>query len=337
MTARFSPTRPSEQGQMLVIVAGALVALLMVVGLVIDAGIGFQSRRDAQNVADLASMAGAKVVAEHYLDGGRAGADVHAAIDANTADNGCTAGGGCTWEAVYVDNAETNRGAVTAGDPIPPGAQGVRVTVSRTPATFFMRVFGQAQLDVQAPGTALTAEVGGLPPGQVLPIGIDPPNTLFDDGEVYELTAGKDAPGNFSWLSWNGANDPNTLATSICTPNNPGMTFPVYIDGDPGKSNSSSVRACVDMWIANGATVLLPLWDHTVGNGNNTQFHVIGLAAFVLVDRGQPAIDSIQGRFVGYYGLPSVGANYGGPPTDCTNPQGGQSPCNAAYFIGLVR
>ena len=41
------------------------------------------------------------------------------------------------------------------------------------------------------------------------------------------------------------------------------------MDGDPGKSNSSGVRACVDKWIAEGTTKLIPLWDEVRGTGNN--------------------------------------------------------------------
>ena len=41
--------------------------------------------------------------------------------------------------------------------------------------------------------------------------------------------------------------------------------FPI----DPGKSNASAVRSCLDGWIDSGATVLLPIYDLVTGNGNN--------------------------------------------------------------------
>jgi hypothetical protein len=330
MRRRFMPGRRDERGQVLIIVAGGLVIMILAIGLVIDTGIGFMTRRGSQNAADLGSLAGTKVIADHYTQNTSLdGPDVHAAIDASLAANGCESDEGCSWTAEYVDNLETPLGTVTEGDPMPVGTQGVAVSIARAPQTFFMRVIGLDTIAVATSATSITAAIDRLPPGQVLPIAADPPNNNFQSGEVYELTAGKDAPGNFSWLSWDGSNDPNTLATSICTPNNPEMTFPVWITGDPGKSNSDSVRDCVDYWIDNGGTVLIPLWDDVAGNGNNTDYRIVGLAAFVLTARGQPAIDSIQGRFVGYYGLPSIGANYGGPP----DPTG----ANAAYFLGLIR
>ncbi len=325
--------RGGERGQILVIVAGGLVVMILAVGLVIDTGVGYMARRGGQNAADLAAMAGTKMIADHYVKNTSLdGPDVYTAIDTNITTNGCTVASTCTWTAEYVKpngpGAEQDLGAVTAAGALPAGAQGVRVNVSRTPETFFMRVIGLNTIAVSTAATAMTATVDTLPPGQVLPIAADPPGN-YEPGLTYELTAGKDGPGNFSWLSWDGSNDPNSLATSICTPDNPELTFPAWVTGDPGTSNSSSVRACVDYWIDSGTTVLIPMWDQVTGNGNNTQFRVVGLAAFVLVARGQPAIDSIQGQFVGFYGLPSVSAGYGGAPDPTDS--------NGSYFLGLVR
>jgi hypothetical protein len=52
----------SERGQILVIVAVGMVALLAMAGLVADGGIAFANRRQAQNVADAASMAATRII-----------------------------------------------------------------------------------------------------------------------------------------------------------------------------------------------------------------------------------------------------------------------------------
>ena len=52
-------TRDRQQGQMLVIFTLALVAIIAMVGLVIDGGAAFAQRRGQQNAADLAALAGA--------------------------------------------------------------------------------------------------------------------------------------------------------------------------------------------------------------------------------------------------------------------------------------
>ncbi len=57
------------EGQILVLFAGGLAVFLILIGLVIDGGMAFLSRRDAQNTADLAALAGTKVVADLYVKG----------------------------------------------------------------------------------------------------------------------------------------------------------------------------------------------------------------------------------------------------------------------------
>ena len=120
------------------------------------------------------------------------------------------------------------------------------------------------------------------------------------------LTDGKDIPGGFGYISWDGSNDPNSLADSICTPDNPPFTMPTTFSGDPGKSNSDGVRDCLDNWIANGVAVLIPIYSTVVGPGDNAVYTIVGVAAFVLTSRAQPAVDNIQGHFVEYYPYTSV-------------------------------
>ena len=323
----------SERGQVAVIFAGGLVTLLLATGLVLDGGIAFLSRREAQNVADLAAMAGTKTIADHYLNGGRSGADVYGSVLSTAVSNACTAAEDCTWTAEYVrpsaPHVEQTLGPVTNGGAIPGGAQGVRVSVTRQPQTFFVRLAGRDTWQVETQATALTASLAGLPPGGVLPIAVDPPNANFQPGEVYQLTAGMDGPGNFSWLSWDGSNDAGSLADSICNPNNPYISLqpPTWVIGDPGKSNSTAVRDCLDTWIRDRTTVLIPTWDQVVGQGNLFEFRITGMVAVVVTGHGQPGIDSITARFVEYYPLPSIDAGYGGPPV----------PGAGVFFLGLVR
>lgn len=325
-------SRRSEDGQVFVIFAGGLVAMLLAVGLVIDGGMAFVNRREGQNVADLAAIAGTKMVADHYTDGGRSGAQVYGAIHATVTDNGCVPSGStnCTWTAEYVrpqGNTEVSLGAVLNGGSVPSTAQGVRVSVTRLPETFFLRLAGRDSWEVVTRATALTAELDGLPPSGVLPIAIDPPNHNFTPGQVYNLTAGKDGPGNFSFLSWGGTNDAPSLADSICNPDNPELSFPAWVVGDPGKTNSSLVRDCLSTWEQNGGTVLIPTWERVRGQGNNFEFRITGLAAVVLLAHDSPAVDSITARFVEYYPLPNIQAGWGGPP----------SAGSQVYFLGLIR
>ena len=171
----------------------------------------------------------------------------------------------------------------------------------------------------------------------------------FQPGQIYDLTDGKDAPGGFGWLSWTGSNAANALADAICNPQNPAFSLdspydPVGAYGgvmgtnpttgetwfpiDPGKSNASAVRSCLDGWIDSGATVLLPIYDLVTGTGNNAAYHITGVAAFVLTSRSQPAIDNIQGYFVEYFPYTDVPGGATAPPP---------SPEDTTYEVGLVK
>jgi len=322
----------------MVILVGGMAVFLAFAGLVVDGGSAFLNRREAQNTSDLAALAGTKIIADHYTKGGRSDSQVYAAIAGIASDNDCTAGGGtpCTWTAQYIrpsGSSEVPLGAVGGGS-IPSGAQGVLVSVERNPSTFFLSLVGRSTWEVDTDAVGLVAAATGLPPGQVLPIGIDPINDNFQPGGIYNLTQEKDAPGNFSFLSWTGSNDAGSLANSLCNPDNPQITFPTWVDGDPGKSNSSGVRACIDQWIAQGTTMLVPLWDEVRGTGNNVEYRLVGIAAFILLDYEQQAVDNLTGRFVEYYGLPSIGANYGGPPCD---PEADGCDAGEVTFMGLSR
>lgn len=325
-----------ERGQVLIIVAAGLLVFIAVVGLVIDTGIGYRERRHLQNASDLGAMAGTKVVADHYLDGGRTGGDVYGAIEASLAANGCVTADGCTWSAVYVrpdpalTGSEIDLGPVTALASIPLDAQGVWLSAASAPETFFMRAVGISDIDVSTDATAMTSSLlNEGPSGTLLPI------TAFDaDYQAlveYELTEGYEGPGNFGFLTWSGANNAPTLANSICTPDNPALTFPAWVDGAPGNMNASAVRGCLDQWI--GSTVLIPIWSQTNNaGGSNLEYEIVTLGAFVLTGYDQHA-STIRGYFVDFYALPGVPAGYGSPPCLATNPT-----CSTrTNFIGLTR
>ena len=336
MPAHRRTTRPSsERGQILLIVAAGMALFLLIAGLVIDGGLGYRERRLSQNVSDLAAMAGTRIVADYWLEGGTVtGPDVHAAINASVIANGCEDSEGCVWEAMYVrpnpdgSTTEVDVAPVLNGGAVPLTAQGVRVTTDSDIDTFFMTIVGIDEIEVSTNATAMTSQLPeGAPSGILLPIGVfDSP---YEPGSSYTLTEGSHGPGNFGWLSWSGSPSANVLAASVCVPDNPEYTFPVWIEGATGVMNKREVRDCFDAYIANRTVVLVPIWSQTNnGGGANLDYEVIGLAAFILESYDQHAV-SVTGSFQGFYSLPSIPAGYGAPP--CTS-------CGEiTQFIGLVR
>ena len=347
-----STIRRSDNGQILVVFALGIVALILITGLVIDGGSAFLHRRDSQNSSDIAAMAATKRLADYYVKSQAftAADNAYTAIDTRMTQNGCTALNNCTWTARYVGarsgSTFTDLGAVGAGDTAPPGAVsgakalGVKVDVTNTPGTFLLGIIGQSNWTVKTTATAVAGKPNGAPAGQLLPIALVAPPTMIE-GSVYAITSGSNGPGNFGMDGVVGTNSPKPLANSICTPDNPSFTLPAQFDGDPGKSNSSGVRACLQQWVDSGATVLIPIvlksndpaappGCSTGGNGNNFTYCIVGISAFVLTGFTQPAVDQISGRFVGT--LPySIGD---------TVPGGISAPPTAGsslYFIGLTQ
>ncbi len=359
-----------QRGQVLVIVAAGLIGLLAIAALVLEGGTMVVNRRDGQNSADLAAVSATRIVAMMHTNeapfdtADPVQSDVFGDVQQVTADNGCETGIGvpCSWTASFVASGLADRGPVTdSGAAIPGDAVGVKVSVTRLPSAIMGRVIGMSTWTVSAEATAIAVAATSLPAGILLPIAVcgwgdatdcsaaSPTNKIsYQKDQVYDLTNGKDAPGGFAWLSWDGSNSAGALADILCAAGNPPFSLDDPFDSpgapingtfgtnpttgetwfpiDPGKTNASDVRTCLDKWI--GEQVLVPIYDLVVGTGNKAQYHITGVAAFVLKSRSQPAVDNIRGTFVGYYQLPAV------PGAAGTLPPGAG---DTTYFLGLVK
>lgn len=128
-----NPRRESERGQMLVIFALAMIALIGMIGLIIDGGDTSLQKRDQQNVADAAAMAGGYALIN--------GDDVEAAAQSVAAANG------------YVDGVDNT--TVTVNN----GADSITVDVSRPHRNYFSGVLGFASWGVSATASV----VAGIP------------------------------------------------------------------------------------------------------------------------------------------------------------------------------
>jgi hypothetical protein len=331
--------RQGERGQVLPLMVGGLVVLLVLVGLVIDTGVAFKERRTAQNISDLAAMAGTRVIADKYLNPSSTvtGANVYAAIDKSITLNGCEEP--CTWTGRYVQpdvslGSFTEMEDVVVEGLIPAGAQGVTVTTARRPGTYFIRVIGQSDWQVAAVGTAMTSRLPDPPAGILLPIGIF--DADYKTGQLYTLTEGYEGPGNFGWISWDGSMDANTMADSVCVPDNPEFTLSpsTWFSGATGVMNKSQARDCLDGYIAAQTVVYIPIWKQTNKRpGSNLQYEITGVAAFVLDSYDQQAVE-VTGRFVDFYSYPGVPAGFGEPPCSATVDVN----CDERFnFFGLVQ
>lgn len=325
--------RRGSRGQIVVMFGIGLLVILLSVGLVVDGGTAFLERRGAQNDADVATLAGARVVADAYTDAkrpNRSRGEVYAAIAAALTRNGCDPVGAapCGWQARFVGTDQKDLGAVVNGDGAGirgSGILGVRVDVTRRPRTYFLGLIGQSSWKIQTTATALATRPRQAPAGQLLPIGLSEPTVPFQAGQVYDVTAGKTTPGGFVWLSWKGSTSGSTLKASVCGPDNSAFSIPTSIDAGPVAASAGDL-GCISNWITSKSTVVIPVFAADVSDKLPSSYKIKRLAAFVIT--GHPSVDELRVYFVGTYGYPSASAGTADRPPDATD---------SLYYVGLVR
>jgi hypothetical protein len=133
------PRATGERGQVIAILALALVAIVALTGLVIDGGSSTVQRRDEQNVADSAALA----AAFNYVNTKSTGQATQAAWDVATA-NGYN----------HTAPNTTVNVTITTGNP-----STFTVTVTKPHQNYFSGVLGMSSWDVSATATA----IGGRP------------------------------------------------------------------------------------------------------------------------------------------------------------------------------
>ena len=318
MNARPSSASGSR-GQMLVLFALTLSVIILVVGLVIDAGNALVQRRGSQNAADFAAMAGARIVAE-YVGGDTTNgidANVRAAIDNAIRINGAEA---LTYDAPngprYIDEDGALLGFVNTGA-IPSNAAGVTLSANRTWRPYFLGIIGQTSWSASAVATATGGfSVGPPPAGTIFPAGIstsffqtypfcsgpvssDPTSACYPQ----HLTPGNlNVPGGFGWLAFGCdgyglgqdppaniggcGNDRPFLDLEIGPPSNSfGCCTQVGLAGSADLIKSipgNKVSADCSYYIDNQVTVTVPIWDIAGGTGSNGWYHIVGFAGFQL-------------------------------------------------------
>ena len=150
-----------ERGQILIISGLGMVALIAMVGLVIDVGFAWAHQRDAQNGSDSAANAGAIVLLKKMTGGTSANwdFDVYLAVQAAADQNGIT-----VPEAEYTDwqgltFTPSSMVGPSDGYSVPSNAQGVAVKGLKTFDTLFAQVIGISQLTANTAATAVAGNI----------------------------------------------------------------------------------------------------------------------------------------------------------------------------------
>lgn len=130
---------PPECGATIVILALSLVALLALAGLAVDGGALYADRRQVQNAADAAAMAGAHAF-NRYLTGEANRTEMWRAVNAKATANRAIDQVECTL--VDVEGNDLADCPRSESQNVPPNSAGVRASLRDAQSTTFMRVVG---------------------------------------------------------------------------------------------------------------------------------------------------------------------------------------------------
>ncbi|NOZ71137.1 MAG: hypothetical protein GXP38_04370 [Chloroflexi bacterium] len=252
MRERIATSSQSEKGSIFVYFALILVVLLGFGAIALDGSNAYVQKRQMQNAADAAALAGARAAALGETNG-QIDYEVNRLATANDAQQ-------VSWQ-------------FTAD------GHGIEVTTETTFDTAFARLFGLDTMTARA-----VSEVAyGAPESMdnLLPMAATCEERTY--GETYRIWDKEmEAPGNFGWLDWNGVPvGNNELVQNLLHPSNSGVWhIGDLIPAGPGVKNSSGVRNALNQWI--GHNVTIPLYDQITGHGANARYRVCGFAEFVL-------------------------------------------------------
>lgn len=294
--------RKREAGQALVLMVGGLIAMLAMVGLIVDGGSAFAHQRETQNGTDAAANAGALLLAQGINATTPSDSAVLAAINSTATSNNLAST--VSYYTDVIGQLLTPLGTPTtnlalavevgsaAGNLVPPcvdpntcvngRASGVNVIGRRSIGTFVVGVVGIGSIPVTARATAVAGYLSGtcdaaagcnvMPvtfPVTVLtcdgsnnPAPLVPP-TYYQVGVHYTIPLCKNGPGNVGWLDWTPpAGGASELVDSILYPDNPPIPVPSW-QYITMTGNVNSANVEDALNTYAGQVVLIPQFDAT--------------------------------------------------------------------------
>src|SRR5581483_11627673 len=295
-----------QEGQSVVLIALLMVGLVALVGLAIDGGEVYLSRRDAQNASDAAAFAGAQALRGNSPTDASVRSAINRYTQANHVANPST-----DVIAYYLrdDNSQSACQIGSCGSLS--GYTGVVVTSTIRFQSFFIGIVnGGAPVTIPARARVQSGPPTGsanlMPMTLSVPTGCDPQTTqCFNYGQTYQLFGDPQSPGAFQWVAYNGANDPNTIAQYLYgTLIPPEVHIGDWIPNGPGVQPNSAINAALNWWLAKPESQrhwTIPIYGNKRGSGNNVQYQVIAFGEFVFTGydfNGNPKY--VQGYFVKY-------------------------------------
>jgi Flp pilus assembly protein TadG len=295
-----------ESGQVLVLVAAAMLGFIAMTAFVVDVGAWFHQQRATQATVDAAALAGAQGLPDRT-------AATNLAVSYGTKND---AGGTITDSNVTV--------STTYG----PNYDTVKVAKAQQSNDFFGKIFGFSFVTVHAKATAMVGS-----PGEALyvaPIVVNvlhpditgkacgqevarpDSNPCFGPTNQTTLNLGKNgAPGAFDLLNLdcisaattdspcsntNGTVGASTMADWITDGYDKYLPLGGYYSDPGAKYNGNEIDQALDARA--GTELLFPIYDTLVDQGSNASYHIIGWIGFHLLTGD---LQGTSGTLTGYF------------------------------------
>jgi Flp pilus assembly protein TadG len=258
---RFTARRGEEGGQIVVLFALAMIAIIAMVGLVLDGGSAFSQRRAEQSAADMAALAGANTI---LLNGDQTLATAAARTAAS--QNGFTHGSNGTVVTVTYDYTV--------------GAK-VKVDISALHRNNFVSVVGMPTWTVTTTATAKTGIPNTTSQGGPILFSID---SFGADGEPLGQYADEDNPFGFGETNGDIPTSPDDMA---------------WTNYGTGNVNTSEVRAIIDGGLVIVKTINFGEYIGQHNNGNHTALYTEADTYLTGVNISAPVVDH-NGNFQGW-------------------------------------
>ena len=298
----------SESGQSVVLIAILMLGLLGFLGLALDGGQVFASRRRSQNASDAAALAGARVLATRLDNSSVSELKVWLTILSFGQSNGIST---TNMIATFIDKNGNYICGINQncnGVPSSPLATGVRVTTTLPLDPYFIRLLiGNQTIPVRS----VAAAQSGAPTlaGGAIPVVITATEPITYGVEM-PIWGDKVASGSFQWVSFSCVSDAKDVADYLHPDNtnpapvveadpqnvskNPSMEPTAsWLCTSPGSETNKQVTDALDAWLLKPESErlwLVPVYNYANCNpdkngkcdgGSNAKFHIVRFAEFI--------------------------------------------------------
>ena len=288
----------SSNGQSIVLIAVALVGVIALLGLVVDAGNSYVQNRKVQNAMDTGAQAGAVSLAQ-----GNNNPKISADILAYVGKNGVLTN---TVTSYYVTQDTSGNTCVVTSQTIasfgtgtPPDTLscnghnwpvvGVQVQGSKTFDTYLAQIIGFKQVTVNG-GAGCYAKEGVCSSTNLSPLALSA--DTFGVGSITIVTF-QDNPlntyrfldnpqtvaSNLNYVTWNSDTSANTVATNLNNPTNSGSwAKDQTLHGAGATLGNSAIQAALKNAIDNKTLLRIPIYNSPTGSGATATYNIKAFA-----------------------------------------------------------